>query len=124
MSEGFYGCDWERVQQQRAYAQKRQQRLEVARTKGTHTKAEWTILADLFGQCVRCGALYSELIGAGPSKDHIVPLYQGGCDCIANLQPLCRGCNSTIAGQIPVDYRNLIRPGWVLEFLARIKSCG
>lgn len=102
----------------RRSANKRRERLAAARAKGCHTKAEWTALADVFGCCVACGVSYSDLNGGRPTKDHIEPIWIGGCDCIANLQPMCRNCNS---GKPSIDdYRNQRRPGWVKFYLARM----
>lgn len=67
----------------------RSERLAAARTIGTHTDVEWAEMVAFFGCCVKCGDA-----SGGIMKDHIVPLYQGGSDAIANLQPLCRRCNS------------------------------
>ena len=78
----------------------RSERLSAARKKGSHTSAEWEEMVRFFGgRCVRCGA-----DDAAPVKDHIVPIYQGGCDSIRNLQPLCRHCNSS-KGPENTDYR-------------------
>lgn len=66
-------------------------RLSVARKKGTHTKAQWELLITEFdGRCVIC----LNFCKGGPTKDHIVPIYQGGSDGIDNIQPACRNCNS------------------------------
>ena len=71
-------------------SQLRSLRLKAAKSKGTHTKYEWNNLVERCkNQCVRCGELSRIL-----TKDHIIPIYQGGSDAISNLQPLCRGCNS------------------------------
>lgn len=77
----------------------RSQRLAAARHIATHTSTEWERLKDLCGNaCVRCGF-------DGPLvKDHIQPIYQGGSDGIANLQPLCRPCNSS-KGPEAIDHR-------------------
>jgi len=84
---------------------------------GTHTKQEWKILHDIFGKCVSCGIPYEMLSGAGATKDHIEPLFAGGCDCIANLQPVCRHCNSEGIYQ---DLRGAALPGWQTIFLHRL----
>ena len=80
----------------------RSERLSAARKKGTHTSEEWQEMVSFFGgRCVRCGA-----DDAAPVKDHIVPIYQGGCDSIRNLQPLCQHCNSS-KGPENIDYRSI-----------------
>lgn len=81
-----------------ANAKTRSQRLAAAREKGTHTNEEWESLLDIVGRrCLICG---SEEI----TKDHIVPIYQGGSDSIDNLQPLCRSCNGS-KGPDTTDHR-------------------
>ena len=76
----------ERAQLHRAL---RKARLELARTKGTHTDAEWTALvAEMGGRCAACG------IRGRIEKDHIVLIARGGGDAIDNLQPFCPGCNA------------------------------
>lgn len=68
----------------------RKLRLEIARSKGTHTDGQWaSLLEEVGGRCVICEAIPPSL-----SKDHITPIYQGGSDAIENIQPLCRACNS------------------------------
>jgi uncharacterized protein YdaU (DUF1376 family) len=79
--------------------QLRAERLESARQKATHTKAEWLAMLEVCGhQCVKCGET------SGIEKDHITPVYQGGSDGIANIQPLCRTCNSA-KGPDTTDHR-------------------
>lgn len=57
---------------------------------GQHTKVEWESLKITFdNRCAICGKKKPL------TKDHIVPLSQGGTDDIENIQPLCRNCNST-----------------------------
>lgn len=99
---------------------KRAVRIAAAREKGTHTKHEWKILHDIFGACVCCGIPYAELHGGEATKDHIEMVYAGGCDCIANLQPLCRQCNSG-ANIVTGDMREQALPGWQTIYLHR---CG
>lgn len=103
-------------ERKRGYAIIRAERLAAARAKGIHTKTEWQALSGLFGQCVYCGASYDDLYGGEPTKDHIEPIRFGGCDCIANLQPSCRNCNAS--GSRQGDKRNIVRPGWVKEFIS------
>lgn len=76
----------------------RQQRLKVAREKGTHTDEEWAALVEEFGGlCARCHCKADPI-----SKDHIIPICEGGSDSIDNLQPLCCPCNSMFLGK---DFR-------------------
>jgi 5-methylcytosine-specific restriction endonuclease McrA len=83
----------------------RSQRLAIARTKGTHTDAQWESLkAFCRHQCVRCGDNSGKLF-----RDHIKPIYQGGSDGIDNIQPLCPKCNSS-KGREAIDFRP---EGWV-----------
>lgn len=101
-------------------ARRRQDRLTAARLKGTHTKAEWDVLHDVFGKCVSCGIPAAELKGGRTTKDHIQPIERDGCDCIGNLQPLCRLCNSIAVPML--DLREQALPGWQTIFLHRMGS--
>lgn len=83
----------------------RSDRMAAAKAMGTHLPVEWHVLMNMFGCCVRCGAA-----GFPLTKDHIISVADGGCDCIANLQPLCRACNSAAA--VGVDYRDAAIPDW------------
>ena len=56
----------------------------------TLTAAEWAVIKARFkNQCVYCGAKDKPL-----TRDHIVPLSQGGHHTAKNVVPACRGCNS------------------------------
>jgi 5-methylcytosine-specific restriction endonuclease McrA len=56
---------------------------------GKHTLQEWeNLLAEFDYKCAFCRKK-KEL-----TKDHIIPLSEGGTDYIDNIQPLCRSCNS------------------------------
>jgi 5-methylcytosine-specific restriction endonuclease McrA len=96
-------------------AQKRAARIRAARAKGTHTKEEWVALKTIFGGCVVCGSRNKIC------RDHIEPIYQGGCDCLGNIQPLCQSCNSR-KGPEDVDYRPLARRNWFREFVAELRG--
>jgi hypothetical protein len=45
------------------------------------------------GTCSVCAASIAQELAARPHIDHIVPLAQGGCNDLVNLQLLCEGCN-------------------------------
>lgn len=56
---------------------------------GNHTLEEWNNLKEKFNnKCAFCNK-QKRL-----TKDHIMPLSEGGSDYIENIQPLCRNCNS------------------------------
>lgn len=86
-------------------------RLRRARKKnavGSHTKGEWAMMCRWFGNCcLCCGA--TEI-----AADHVIPISRGGSDCIANLQPLCRSCNSRKYTQT-IDYRDPTLLAMLLE---------
>ena len=85
----------------------RSERMKAARKKGTHTELQWAALLRATGNvCCRCGSDEYRL-----ERDHIKPVYQGGCDCIANIQPSCARCNAS-KGSETIDYRNIQTPEW------------
>jgi hypothetical protein len=96
---------------------RRYERMQAAKAKGTHDKREWSALAGVFGRCVVCNTPYEEMSGGSPTKDHIELVALGGCDCIANIQPACRQCNSRGIGE---DLRSRAIPGWSTLFLHRM----
>lgn len=49
-------------------------------------------------ECLKCGT------DEGITLDHVVPVSRDGENCIENLQPLCKSCNSSKGTQI-IDYR-------------------
>jgi 5-methylcytosine-specific restriction endonuclease McrA len=77
--------------------------LHEARKTGKHSEEEWKALKKYYNhKCVRCGQTphpYGQL-----TRDHIIPLSEGGSDSIVNIQPLCSKCNSR-KGQKSKDYR-------------------
>jgi 5-methylcytosine-specific restriction endonuclease McrA len=90
------------------YVETRAVRLAAARKMGTHTALEWNILSSMIGCCVKCGAADAVL-----AKDHIISLHAGGCDCIGNLQPLCKPCNSA-------DPQEDLRADYVPDWSSRL----
>lgn len=86
--ETLYGPDLHTIN-----TQIRRVRLQIARNKGTHTRAEWAALvAEFDRRCVCCWTQAPE--GQTPNKAYVVPIYMGGSDAIDNLQPLCPSCSS------------------------------
>ena len=76
--------------------QARRKRMLQAVSQGTHSNVEWlAVLAYYGGQCLLCGSKRT-------TKDHVQQVSKGGSDRCANLQPLCRPCNSE---KHDVDYR-------------------
>lgn len=58
---------------------------------GTHTFQQWLELKNWGGNiCFNCRRSEPEI---KLTRDHIVPLSQGGSDGITNIQPLCLPCN-------------------------------
>lgn len=75
-----------------------QRRLRELNALGSHTEKEWLLVVARYGGvCLCCGS--TEI-----TKDHIVPLADGGTNDIGNLQPLCRPCNSS-KGVKTIDFR-------------------
>jgi 5-methylcytosine-specific restriction endonuclease McrA len=69
---------------------------------GSHTEEEWEALKASYDfKCLRCGMQEPEI---KLTRDHVVPLTQGGSDSIDNIQPLCARCNSK-KNHKHVDYR-------------------
>ena len=86
-------------------------RARKANNGGTHTGKDIKFLLSLANQqCLRCG----ELLGL--EIDHVTPLSKGGRNDIANLQVLCKSCNSGKGNRNSDDYRSE-------EFKQAIKDC-
>lgn len=61
---------------------------------GAHTANEWRLLCALYNwRCASCKRKRPL------TKDHVIPVIQGGSNDISNLQPLCRECNSSKNGR-------------------------
>lgn len=69
---------------------------------GTHTYTEWLKLNELCGN--KCLHPEKSKCDGVITKDHIIPLSEGGTDNIDNLQPLCFSHNSSKGVKI-IDYR-------------------
>lgn len=107
--------DYEASEKAAKHRAVRAERMAEAKKKGTHTKLEWLALQYITGhQCAKCGSEYYV-------KDHIVPLCLGGCDCIANIQPLCTSCNSSKSLDT-TDYRPLYWSECFEEVMSTVPS--
>ena len=68
----------------------------------THTEEEWQELKAFYNfTCLCCGKQEPEI---KLTRDHVIPLTQGGSDSIDNVQPLCARCNSKKNNK-HIDYR-------------------
>jgi 5-methylcytosine-specific restriction endonuclease McrA len=69
----------------------RRQRVDAARSLGSHTAREWGDLQRASDhRCYYCSAFCLRR----PTKDHVVPVSRGGSDRIENIVLACRYCNS------------------------------
>jgi 5-methylcytosine-specific restriction endonuclease McrA len=67
---------------------------------GSHSKQEWNALLSHSPTCAECGREWSQVpLRPDPrykntwTKGHIIPIYHGGSDEIANIQAECYECN-------------------------------
>jgi 5-methylcytosine-specific restriction endonuclease McrA len=69
---------------------------------GSHTDEDWQKLKAFHNfRCLCCGKQEPEI---RLTRDHVIPLSQGGSDSIDNIQPLCARCNSK-KNYKHIDYR-------------------
>lgn len=80
---------WKAKNPERMAHLKARQYARKKNAEGQHTFEQWEELIKKHGgKCVSCGQR-KDL-----TKDHIMPLSEGGSDYIFNIQPMCRSCNS------------------------------
>jgi 5-methylcytosine-specific restriction endonuclease McrA len=69
---------------------------------GSHTPEEWKELKEFYKYtCLMCGRIEPAI---KLTKDHVIPISRGGTNDIANLQPLCRSCNTRKLARY-IDFR-------------------
>ena len=69
---------------------------------GSHSDEEWQELKAFYNfKCLCCGQQEPDI---KLTRDHVLPLIQGGTDSIDNIQPLCARCNSK-KNYKHIDYR-------------------
>jgi 5-methylcytosine-specific restriction endonuclease McrA len=77
-----------------ASRKRRREYVAAARAAGRHTLREWEAMQAFIYGCVACGITLDEYAPYRMTKDHIVPVSQGGSDAISNIQPMCHQCNA------------------------------
>lgn len=91
---------WARANPEKISEHHRRRRARIAGGGGSHTEQEWQSLKSYYmDQCLDCGDVPDVL-----TRDHVVPIIQGGTDNIDNIQPLCGPCNSRKHART-IDYR-------------------
>jgi 5-methylcytosine-specific restriction endonuclease McrA len=101
--KGFHAANlkrWRRENPLKAAAQRDRSRALRLNAEGSYTAEEFLALCEKHGDvCLRCRS------GDAPlTPDHVVPLSLGDSNWIANIQPLCRRCNSWKNARV-MDYR-------------------
>ena len=92
---------YKRFPEKSVAASNRRRALKYA-SETTHTEEEWQELKAFYNfKCLRCGAQEPDI---KLTRDHVIPLTQGGSDSIDNIQPLCARCNSKKNNK-HIDYR-------------------
>lgn len=74
---------------------------------GEHTPEEWLEKKGVFrNKCAWCGKRTLQL-----TKDHIIPLCDGGSNDIVNIVPACKHCNMSRGRKLinPVNNQSLMR---------------
>lgn len=96
-------------------------RMKLARSKGNHNETEWKEMVSFFDTCVKCDGIYGL---THYDRDHIKPVYQGGCNSIRNIQPLCAKCNAS-KGAESIDYRetHCIKKGKIMPDKWKQSAC-
>lgn len=95
---------WRRNNRDKCRNAERRRELRERQAQGFHTVEEWEALKAQYDyKCLCCGRQEPDI---ELTRDHVVPLSKGGHDSIDNIQPLCRGCNSSKSIR-EVDFRGV-----------------
>jgi len=90
---------WEQANPDRVRENGQRRRARLLGSTGTFTEAQFQALCAHYGNICLCCGEPKEL-----TRDHVVPLVNGGSNDISNIQPLCQSCNSS-KGTQSTDYR-------------------
>ena len=97
-----YSLEYYKLHPEKSVAANNRRRALKYASESTHTEEEWLELKALYNfKCLRCGAQEPDI---KLTRDHVIPLTQGGSDSIDNVQPLCVRCNSKKNNK-HIDYR-------------------
>jgi 5-methylcytosine-specific restriction endonuclease McrA len=98
----IYNRAYRKAHPERYREQVRTRRNRKYQAEGSHSEAEWEALKAKYNYtCLKCGRCEPEIT---LTRDHVIPITQGGSDWITNIQPLCHTCNSSKNNK-SIDYR-------------------
>lgn len=97
-----YSLEYYKLHPEKSVAATNRRRARKYASGSTHTEEEWQQLKAFYKfTCLRCGKQEPKI---KLTRDHVIPLTQGGSDSIDNIQPLCAQCNSK-KNYKHIDYR-------------------
>jgi 5-methylcytosine-specific restriction endonuclease McrA len=97
-----YSLEYYKIHPEKSVAASNRRRARKLAAGGAHTEDEWQSLKAFYDyRCLCCGKREPEI---RLTRDHVIPLTEGGTDSIDNIQPLCARCNSKKNKQ-HIDYR-------------------
>ncbi len=97
-----YSLEYYKLHPEKSVAVTNRRRALKLAAEGSHTEEEWQELKAFYNyRCLCCGKQEPEI---KLTRDHVIPLTQGGSDAIDNIQPLCARCNSKKTTK-HIDYR-------------------
>lgn len=97
-----YSLDYYKRFPEKSVAATNRRRALKHAVEGSHTEEEWQDLKAFYDfKCLKCGKREPDI---KLTRDHVIPLTEGGSDDISNIQPLCAPCNSKKNSRY-IDYR-------------------